>query len=340
MSALWQQSLVPQIDANGDPLVGAQAFFYNTGTLTPQTTYANAGLSEPSTHDDDGAVVTDANGRFPAVFLNATPGTYRVRMLDPDGVVLFDVDGVSVPQNADYVPPDAGSTDPTLLFTTGDIIARHGTGAHSGWVRAAGRTIGSATSGASERANADTSALFQHLWNSDSTLAVSTGRGANAAADFAANKTIALPDYRSRSLVGLADMGNSASTILSGVTVDNSETVSTLGATLGEGTHTLVTSEMASHTHSDGTLAAANHGHPFVSGFGGSNNESSGGIAMITANVVSEPAYTGTPSASDRAQIIGGSGAVDVSGSTGSVGSDAAHNNTQPSALVTFYIKL
>jgi hypothetical protein len=57
---------------------------------------------------------------------------------------------------------------------------------------------------------ADTSALFLYLWGADANLAVSGGRGGSAAADYAANKTIALPDWRGRALAGLDDMGNSA----------------------------------------------------------------------------------------------------------------------------------
>jgi len=60
----------------------------------------------------------------------------------------------------------------------------YGTGVRSGFVRANGRTIGSATSGATERANADAQALFEYLWNTDANLAVSTGRGASSNADW------------------------------------------------------------------------------------------------------------------------------------------------------------
>ncbi|BAQ16914.1 hypothetical protein [Methyloceanibacter caenitepidi] len=66
-----------------------------------------------------------------------------------------------------------------------------------------GLTIGSASSGATSRANADTWALFEKLWavgNANGTLAIYTSAGAastfgaSAAADFAANKRLALPD--------------------------------------------------------------------------------------------------------------------------------------------------
>lgn len=72
----------------------------------------------------------------------------------------------------------------------------------TGWVLMQG-TIGNAASGATTRANADTEELFELLWDSmaDAQAPVSGGRGASAQADFDANKTIGVPDPRSRSLV-------------------------------------------------------------------------------------------------------------------------------------------
>ncbi len=318
MAALWPNSRIPQIDANGDPLVGAKAYFYDAGTSTPQTVYSDSALANVLAQP----ILAAANGRFPAIFLNTTPGTYRQRVTDADDVVLFDDDGISVPQAADYVPPDAGSTDTTLLFATGDIKARHSTGTHAGWVRAAGRTIGSALSGATERANADTSALFQFLWTADSTLAVSGGRGGTAAGDFAANKTIALPDLRSRGLVGLADMGNTALTILAGNTVDNSETVSTLGATLGIGTQTLDATQIPSHTHTFTGNALPSHTHVYRVG-----SSDTGGIAADGGGTAQTP-------------LTDGASAGTPTGANSNTGGGLAHPNVQPSALVTFYLKL
>lgn len=103
------------------------------------------------------------------------------------------------------------------LLSTGDIKCRYGTGSIPGYVRANSKTIGSATSGATELANADCQSLFIYLWNTDSNLAVSSGRGASAAADWAANKTIATPDFRGTFLAGFDDMGASAASRLSGL---------------------------------------------------------------------------------------------------------------------------
>jgi hypothetical protein len=67
-----------------------------------------------------------------------------------------------------------------------------------------GGTIGNALSGATNRANADTAALFEFYWglttNTDYPIQDSAGapttRGASAAADFAANKRFPLPNIQ------------------------------------------------------------------------------------------------------------------------------------------------
>jgi len=327
MTALWPSSRTMLI-RDRDPIVGAQARFYNSGTTTPQPVYQDAALSV--VHDQP--VETDADGLWPAVYLNTTPGSYRVRVEDDDDVVIWDDDDVSVPQDADYVPPDAGETSVELLFRTGMRIGFYGTSAPSGWVRANGRTIGSATSGASERANADCEDLFLHLWDADSTFSVSGGRGGNAAADWAANKTIALPDYRGRTLAGLADMGNTTATTLDGVTVDNSEAVTTLGATLGASTVGLVEANLPEHAHtfSATTGASGTHTHTYKagdnSGTGGAHYDASGTIRGNEDTLVTN---------------AGGDHTHTVSGTTGNgSGTGSAHANVQPSVLLTAYVKL
>lgn len=85
--------------------------------------------------------------------------------------------------------------------------------APSGFVKANGGTIGSASSGASLRANSDTFALFSLLWGefSNTVLAIqdsagaAASRGASAAADFAANKRLPVFDLRAEFLRGIDD---------------------------------------------------------------------------------------------------------------------------------------
>ena len=133
-------------------------------------------------------------------------------------------------------------------FTTGDVKTTLKSVADAGWAMMNDGTIGDASSGATTRANADTQALFALLWTnvSNSNCPVSGGRGASAAADFAAHKTIALPKMLGRALAGA---GTGA-----GLTARN------LGDTVGEEAHTLTTGELAPHQHGLGFHKLASTG--------------------------------------------------------------------------------
>jgi hypothetical protein len=156
---------------------------------------------------------TDSVGRVPAFWLD--DGQYRARFTDAAGaVVYFDIPSIQAvgPSTGDEGGGGGDSVDPTAIFQTGDELFIKRSGTRTGWVRQNARTIGSASSGATERANADTQPLYEYLWNtfSDTLCPVTGGRGGTASADFAANKAIATPDMRGYGPLGLDDMGNSA----------------------------------------------------------------------------------------------------------------------------------
>lgn len=137
-------------------------------------------------------------------------------------------------------------------FLPGDVKPTVRPSADPGWILMDDGTIGSATSGATTRANADTEVLFTVLWDILA-LAVSGGRGASAAADFAANKTIEVPKALGRALVG-ADPGNA---VLA--------RSANLGETTGSETHVLTTLEMPSHNHpGSSATSGGSHTHPTV----------------------------------------------------------------------------
>jgi len=191
---------------------------------------------------------------------------------------------------------------------TGVVEDYFGLTAPAGYVLADGRTIGSASSGATNRANADTQALFVLLWNSlaDVQAPVSGGRGASAAADWAANKTITLPDLRGRIIAGRDNMGGTAAGRLTSAGSGLDGTV--MGNAGGAETVTLTAAQIPAHNH---PLAA-----PF-------NTTTAGGAATFTA--AANVSATGSSTTLNTANNTGGGG---------------AHNNTQPTIVANKIIKL
>jgi microcystin-dependent protein len=208
-------------------------------------------------------------------------------------------------------------------FSTGDVKMTLKTVADSGWIMMGDGTIGSAASSATY-ANAAAQALFTLLWNnvSDTYAPVTSGRGASAVADWAANKRIALTKVLGRALA-VAGGGSGLSS-------------RALGATVGEEAHVLTTGELAVHSHgvSDPQhthgVSDPGHTHQIKTGNDGydggaandASNENRGAntSAASTTGVTVQSAYTG----------------VTIQNS----GSDTAHNNMQPTTFLNVMIKL
>lgn len=291
-------------------------FFIQAGTTsTPQNAYYDTDLTLPLPNP----VTLDAAGRVPAFYL--ADGQIKVRLTSATGVTQIEQDNLLV------IGPSSGgggggTVDPTTVFQTGDCLWLDIQGSRTGWVRDNGRTIGSASSGATERANADTSALFVYLWNtfSNTICPVSTGRGANAAADFAANKTITLPDKRGYINGGLDDMGNSAAGRYANVPVVSGD-ATTAGSVVGEALHTLVAGEIAAHTHPV-AITDPGHLHGGVPNQTGSTGNTGGAYNLSNNTTNSATATTGITAAA-TANTGGG-----------------AHNNVQKTVLGTFFRKL
>lgn len=206
---------------------------------------------------------------------------------------------------------------------TGVFMMYGATTAPTGWVRMNGRTIGNASSAATERANADTEDLFTFLWTnySDSVCAVSGGRGASASADYAANKTIGLPSLRGRSPFGLDDMGNTAAGVLG--TIITSST--TNGASGGAETVTLSASQIPSLSVSvSGSLTGSSDTGNFQLN-GSSVGVTGGGGATV-------------PIINTQAVPVTVSGTL--TGNANASGGGNAHSNMPPAFLTTFIIKL
>lgn len=235
----------------GTPLIGGQLFFYQAGTVaTPQQSYQDTGLSITNRWP----LILDSNGRVPAFYL--ANGSVHVRLTDSAGIVQFDYPNMLV------IGPSSGSgggssVDPTTIASTGDIKFRSTGETIAGWVKLNGLTIGNAISGATGRANADTQNLFVYEWTNCGPVhcPVVGGAGANALADFNANKQLTLPDLRGRMLAALDDMGNTAAgRIGSGnVTSGGGDGVTTPLASGGFSTQTLGATNLPPYTPSYAT---------------------------------------------------------------------------------------
>ncbi len=229
-------SLTQRYDKNShEPLDGGLLYFYAAGTTTPQSAYQDISLTIPWPNP----IELDSGGNIPQLFF--ADGYIKFRLANAAGVTQIAADFVLVlgPTSGGGAAP---SVDPTTILQTGWLQPIYGTGNVTGFVRCNGRSIGNAASGASERANADTTALFSFLYGQDANLAVSGGRGASAAADYAANKTIALPDWAGRAIAGMDDMGAGAKSRLTATYFGTDATV--LGAAGGDEKRTLTLTQL------------------------------------------------------------------------------------------------
>lgn len=223
MATLWNPSPIPVFNpSTGERASGALAHFYVGGTTTPLSVFTTDDGTTPLSWP----VEADANGVFPPIFIPYGPYGYRVTTAEGTAISP----NVLTVQNP--APPDSGGGGGVVvtsdqLIQTGDPIWRLRSGVMAGFVRMNERTIGNVGSGATERANADTEALFIYIWTnfSDALAPVSGGRGATASSDFAANKTITVPSMQGITAGGLDDMGGTVAN-----RIQRSTTISTTNA--------------------------------------------------------------------------------------------------------------
>lgn len=267
----------------------AVAFTATTGTVTNIATAAGELTGGPIT----------TTGTLGLANTAVTPGSYGAA----NETLTATVDGKGrLTALADTPIAITGSqvTDLTSIIAAavlaaipvGTVQVNHTNTLPTGWLYLSGQTIGNASSNATARANADTSALYTALWNSDSNLAIYTSagalttRGASAAADYAANKALALPDYRGRSIFGKDNMGGSAAGRLTVVTGTS------LGAAGGD-------QYLQSHGHSitdPGHIHSINdpgHSHVYHEAFSAATSPQQGGGANVYINSNTSVSTTG-----------------------------------------------
>lgn len=209
------------------------------------------------------------------------------------------------------------------LFTTGDVKYTFQAGPPAGWISLSNvsnlQTIGSAASGATLRANADTQALYVMLYTnlSDALAPVSGGRSGNAVNDFNANKTLSVPQLAGKSPMGAGAAGGGLS-------------IRIYGTTYGEENHVLLTSELAVHFHPAG-ISDSGHAHSYTRLSGGLRND---GTSALTVNTSQIGDTTGVSLTGVRVSSPNG---VDT---TYSAGGNVAHNTIHPVITLNVFVKL
>lgn len=312
-ASTWPQSRQVVLDLNGDVVPGALLRFYRAGTTTPLAVYEDPELAAEYTFP----IVADGNGRWPRVYLPYVD--YREVVSTPDESLLWNDDGIANP-----APPTIDTTVPiSQRVQTGTLITS--LALLDGYLPCNGETIGNAASDATGFASDQTHDLFVLLWDSlpNATAAVPGGRGANAETDFAAGKTITLPNFQGRALTGLIGMGGTPSTILDAVTFA-AGTKTDAGALFGTATHQLDAFQLPTITPS-GTISISSQGGsagPFTKTGTGSTappqeNDFWKGSGADLPNSGIAAAFNGNP-----------------------FGNNQAHPNTQPSATVWVLVKL
>jgi hypothetical protein len=327
-------SLTQQFDEFGKPLSGGLLYIIQAGTVnTPQNPYQDAALSILMPNP----ILLDAAGRVPQFFL--ADGYIKIRLSDKKGVTQLARDGVLV------IGPSAGGgggggVDPTTIIQTGMVSLFYGTGVVAGYVRPNSRTIGSASSGATERANADCQALFLWLWQQDPNLVVSSGRGASALADWNANKTIATPDARGCTFSALDDLGFTPAGRLTAPFFGANPIL--LGARGGLESNTLtnVQCQVGPHQHAV-YLRDLGHAHGLSGGtLGGTgSNGIQGGGTFAGAT---SPVGITVNAASANITIGSVNGVANDNLTTNPTSAPAAapHANVQPTMVLSPYLKL
>lgn len=290
MGTLWYKSRSVEWDM-GMPAAGAKAYFFLGGVQgTPLSVYTDAAETAPHPNP----VEADGNGRWPAVFIPYI-ASYGVRVTSEINVPLWLDDLIPNPN-----PVEVDVTVPIEeRVTTGMFHWEPIQSTKPAYVRANGRTIGNASSGATERAHTDTQPLYVYLWNAMANAQAPVlpgGRGASAAADFAANKTLGLPNMKGAIPAGLDDMGASAGSFFSGLTFDQGN-ATTPGSALGTNSLTLTVAQMPSHTHGGSTGSAGAHSH---GGFTG--NDAQEHTHAVNIGTTSNGDHDHTPGSSTSAE--------------------------------------
>lgn len=333
-------------DNAGRPLVGGKLYFYEAlPSTTPKTVYTTKARTVAHPHP----ITLPASGVIPTIWFGA--GEYRFVLTDALGSLYEEADSIQgeIADATVTIPPP----DLSAAWPTGSIRDAFTYTPVAGWVRANGLTIGNTGSGATEYAGADAWALFEKWWNEIPGLVVFPSKGTSAAADWAALKTMGLPDLRGVVRAGRDGMGNS---LAGRLPLSLWPFADSLGAFHGAATKSLITAELAAHNHT-GTIGptGSDHQHSGTTDAGGGHYhdywettyaaDAAVGTGATTARgtpigtaLATTPAIPPTHTHPFATTAGEGEHVHDVT--IANTGSGQAFSLFQPTMLVTVYIKL
>lgn len=309
----WGSTLNSSVFGVIDKNMGGAYNFSTTGGLTTISSTNAQNL----VYTVSGTLSSNATVQFPNVsgfyfLINATTGPYTVTATGVSGGSVLIYGGAAgtlllvasgVLSRALPLPDTPGDVKPSLAA------------ASDGWLLMNGTTYGPAGSGATQRVHNDMYALYVLQWDLGFTPV--GGRGANAAADWAAAKPMPTPDWRGRVPAGRDGMGGGTAGRLTTFSIATPDSVLGTGGTEGV---SLTSSNNGPHTHtlSIDPVGDHTHGRGFATAAGGS----AGGAFTIGNEVPTAPA-----------------GAHTHTGIATSSGSGTAHLNVQPTAITNYLIK-
>ena len=328
MGSLWNRSGTIERYADDLRADGAQAFFFQGGTTTPLSVYADSGESDALPHP----VEADVNGRWPDIFVPYTTSSegYDVQVLSRFGETLSYSRRIPNPNPVDVsviIPPER-------QVQTGMIHPEFVNAPKPGYCRLNGKTIGNGTTSGpnSERANPDTIDLFTYCWNSmpdEIAPVLPGGRGASAASDFGANKTLGLPSMRGVTFAGLDDMGNSPAGNYGTLPFVIGNSIIP-GSLLGANSVTLTIENIPAHVHTGSTSQHLGHVHNGTGGTNVVNVDHVHTFGGTTSGQSNSHAHSETVPQAPAVSVAPTAGPLVVAGSQGGTtgGADADHSHT------------
>jgi hypothetical protein len=260
-----------------------------------------------------------------ALYIHDETDTTKIGKFDASGITTGTTRTYGLPDESDTL---ATQTQVRRYVPTGTVMSGYyGATAPAGFLFVDGKTIGDAASGGTARANADCEDLFTILWNITS-LTVSTGRGASAAADWAAHKTIALPDHRGKVMAALDNLGGTNAALLSPSGISSTTRAATGGsATESAGVSGSCSVGVSGSTSGSLSVSASGSTGPDLS----LTNVTVGPTSVASHTHLHDVSVTGFTSG---ALSVSASGGGSISGATASV------TNAQPTVMVDQIIAL